>query len=158
MLGHAVINQPYNFMFKTILMLPQLWLRVHACMHTCWQWTQFRFLQPWNLPFLQVNNNGDISFTRAVSTYTPQAFPLSGNLQLIAPYWADVDTRGTGSVWYRQTTDSQLLARTRDEIRAAFINQATFNPTSLFIATWDHVGYYNRRTDKVGLLISSYLC
>ena len=66
--------------------------------------------------------------------------PLSGDLQLIAPYWADVDTRGTGSVWYRQTTDTQLLARARDEIRAAFINQGSFNPTSLFIATWDHVG------------------
>ena len=105
-------------------------------------------------PSLQVNNNGDISFTTPVSTFTPQTFPLSGNLQLIAPYWADVDTRGTGSVWYRQTTDAQLLARARDSIRAAFINQARFNPTSLFIATWDHVGYYNRRTDKVGLLIS----
>ena len=102
-------------------------------------------------PSLQVNNNGDISFTRPVSTYTPQTFPLSGNLQLIAPDWADVDTRGTGSVWYRETTDTQLLARARDEIRAAFINQASFSPTSLFIATWDHVGYYSQRTDKVGL-------
>ena len=105
----------------------------------------------YNIPLLQVNNNGDISFTTPVSTFTPEAFPLSGNLQLIAPYWADVDTRGTGSVWYRETTDTQLLARARDEIRAAFINQASFNPTSLFIATWDHVGYYSRRTDKVGL-------
>ena len=104
---------------------------------------------------MQVNNNGDISFTTPVSAYTPQAFPLSGNLQLIAPYWADVDTRGTGSVWYRQTTDTWLLARARDEIQAAFINQASFNPTSLFIATWDHVGYYSRHTDKVGLCVAS---
>lgn len=97
---------------------------------------------------LQVNNNGDLSFTTRVSTFTPQAFPLSGNLQLIAPYWADVDTRGTGSVWYRETTDPQLLTRARNEIQSAFIDQARFSPTSLFIATWDHVGYYNRRTDK----------
>ena len=98
--------------------------------------------------FLQVNNNGDLSFTTRVSSFTPQAFPLSGNLQLIAPYWADVDTRGTGTVWYRETTNPQLLTRARDEIQAAFIDQAGFSPTSLFIATWDHVGYYNQRTDK----------
>ena len=109
------------------------------------------------IPSLQVNNNGDISFTTPVSTYTPQAFPLSGNLQLIAPYWGDVDTRGTGSVWYRETTDNQLLARARDEIQAAFINQATFNPTSLFIATWDHVGYFSANTDKAGLSYNNFL-
>ena len=128
-------------------------LTMYACMLTMTS-VQLSLSMRFNLyrySSLQVNNNGDISFTGPISTFTPQAFPLSGNLQLIAPYWADVDTRGTGSVWYRQTTDTQLLARARDEIRAAFINQASFNPTSLFIATWDHVGYYNRRTDKVGL-------
>ena len=103
--------------------------------------------------FLQVNNNGAISFTTSVSQFTPAAFPLSGNLQLVAPYWADVDTRGTGTVWYREVTDmrSPLLANASDLIRSAFVGQQTFVPTSLFIATWDHVGYFNSRTDKVAI-------
>ena len=151
MLGHTVIDQLYNFMFKNNINVTKVWLCMYACMLTMTS-VQLSLSMRFNLyRSLQVNNNGDISFTTPVSTYTPQAFPLSGDLQLIAPYWADVDTRGTGSVWYRESTDTQLLAKARDEIRAAFINQASFSPTSLFIATWDHVGYYNRRTDKVGL-------
>ena len=96
-----------------------------------------------------MNNNGDISFTVAVSSFTPDPFPLSGDLELIAPYWADVDTTGTGVVWYRQTGDSALLNRARDDIRAAFTALDFFTPSYLFIATWDHVGYFDSHTDKV---------
>ncbi len=99
---------------------------------------------------IQVNNNGALSFTKGVSQYTPDPFPLTGTLQLIAPFWADVDTRGAGTVWYRETTESQLLVRARSEIQAAIANQGSFSPNFLFIATWDHVGYYSRHADKVG--------
>ena len=85
----------------------------------------------------------------AVGEFTPEPFPLSGSLELIAPYWADVDTRGTGTVWYRETANPDLLARARDEVQAGFINQEQFNPTSLFIATWDHVGHFGSETDLV---------
>lgn len=68
------------------------------------------------MSLLQVNNNGVISFTRAVSTFTPEPFPLGNGLQLIAPYWADVDTRGTGQVWYRETDNRHLLDRAQREI------------------------------------------
>ena len=103
-----------------------------------------------------MNNNGDISFITSVSRFTPESFPLSGNLILIAPYWADVDTRGVGSVWYRETADVELLTRARDEIQAALsINPDSFFPIYLFIATWDHVGYYDSRSDKV--LLTSIL-
>ena len=98
---------------------------------------------------MQVNNNGVISFQRAVSQFTPDSFPLSGDLELIAPYWADVDTRGAGTVWYRETDDAVLRARAADDVRVAFISQSTFLPTQLFIATWDGVGYFDQRTDLV---------
>ena len=98
---------------------------------------------------LQVNNNGDISFTTSVSQYTPDPFPLFGDLALIAPYWADVDTTGTGTVWYRESTDAELLARARTMIQSAFTSQDNFIPSYIFVATWDHVGYYNSQTDKV---------
>ena len=62
-----------------------------------------------------------------------------------------MDTRPAdgGTVWYRETSNSLLLSRFRDEIHAAFPNQREFIPTSLFIVTWDHVGYYRHKTDKV---------
>lgn len=84
-----------------------------------------------------------------VSQFTSQSFPLGDGRMLIAPYWADVDTTGTGTVWYRQTSDAVLLSRARREIRAVFVTHMNFEPTMLFIATWDHVGYYNSRTDLV---------
>ena len=67
----------------------------------------------------------------------------------IAPYWYDVDTRGTGEIYYRQTTNSTLLARAAKEIKAAFSTSQNVNITNLFIVTWNAVGYYSRGTDKV---------
>ena len=58
---------------------------------------------------LQVNTNGAISFQIAVSQYTPDPFPLNGSRALIAPFWADVDTTGTGDVWYHKSTNTTLL-------------------------------------------------
>ena len=103
--------------------------------------------------FLQVNTNGAISFTTPISQFTSDPFPLNGTLQLIAAFWADVDTRGTGTVWYREVNDarSPLLAITTGLLQNAFPSQPIFTPTSLFIATWDRVGYFNRRTDKVAM-------
>ena len=98
---------------------------------------------------IQVNNNGIISFTRAVSTFTPDPFPLESKLELIAPYWSDVDTRGIGKVWYRETANPDLLERAQREIQKAFAAHGTFTPTYLFISTWDRVGYFDSHTDKV---------
>ena len=45
---------------------------------------------------LFVNNNGNVTFTQALSTYTPN--PIAGsNLAILAPFWADVDTRNAAS-------------------------------------------------------------
>jgi hypothetical protein len=107
-----------------------------------------------NLPFtfdfygtpmdsLYINNNGNISFDFPYMSFIPNAFPDSSTL-MIAPFWADVDTRGTldslgnvsgngGNVWYKLT------------------------PTAL-IVRWDQVGYFNYHTDLLStfqLIISN---
>ena len=69
---------------------------------------------------LQINDNGVISFDSRYNVRTPLSLPLSGTNKIIAPYWADVDTRGSGQVFYRQTADPSLLARATSEIRTAF--------------------------------------
>ena len=84
-----------------------------------------------------MNNNGDLSFGVPWSASTPTAFPIP-SIPVVAPYQADVDTSGTGSVWYRSTRDPTLLAKAADDIQSLY---GTFSPLWLFIATWDHVGY-----------------
>ena len=102
---------------------------------------------------MQVNADGVISLGRAYSTFTPRSLPLTGTDKIIAPYWADVDTRGTGDIYYRQSTDHSLLTRATDEIRAAFPESRNVTITNLFIATWDSVGYYYQSTDKVRMCV-----
>jgi len=75
--------------------------------------------------------------------------PLNGSHRVIAPYLADVDLRGTGRVFYRQTTDPSLLARATSEIRAAFSNSQHVTIKHLLIVTWYRVGYYDGNFDKV---------
>ena len=101
-----------------------------------------------------MNNNGDISFTEALSGYTPERFPLNNSVPVIAPYWADVDTRGTGNVWYRLTTVPEIILRVRNEIAVAFPQLSTsFIAQEVVVATWDRVGYYERQTDKVIIIM-----
>lgn len=44
-----------------------------------------------------VNNNGNITFNGALGTYTPTAISNGGFGPIIAAFFADVDTRGSGS-------------------------------------------------------------
>lgn len=94
-----------------------------------------------------INNNGNVSFLAPYVTWTANAFP-DASYNMIAPFWGDVDTRGTyvtdslgnyigigdgGNVWYKVT------------------------PSSL-IVIWDHVGYFSNHTDLVStfqLIISN---
>ena len=57
------------------------------------------------LKLLQVNTNGVVSLdSRFTSSYV-RSLPLTGTDKIMAPFWANVDTRGTGQIFYRQTTD-----------------------------------------------------
>ena len=99
--------------------------------------------------FTQINDNGVISFSSPYNVRTPLSLPLSGSDQIIAPYWADADTRGIGQIFYRQSTDPSLLARVSREIKTALSLTHEIEIQHLLIATWDTVGYYYRKTDKV---------
>lgn len=89
-----------------------------------------------NYDSLYINNNGNISFTQPYFTFTANPFP-DPSFNMIAPFWADVDTRSTngGNVWYKM------------------------NPHSIVIV-WDHVGYFSMMEDKLNtfqLIISDGL-
>ena len=96
--------------------------------------------------------------TSYVSNQHP--FPLGGGRKFLAPFWADADTTGTsGSVWFRKAqyeTESDLFNKTNEQIRRAFpLQQPSFTTTHLSIFTWEKVGYYNKKKDKVILLVQN---
>ena len=88
-----------------------------------------------------------MSYNEAIVYYTFYPFPLI--YPIIAPYWADVDTRGTGSVYYRETSNASIISTVASHVSNAFPSQSPFYATSVVITTWDSVGYYNQRTNKV---------
>ena len=96
---------------------------------------------------LQVNTNGVISFLVQVSQYTPNTFPLGDNRRMVAPFWADVNTGNGGDVFYRETTDPNLLQQATDDVTAAFVDHRKFRATWLLIATWYEVAFYGASGD-----------
>ena len=103
-----------------------------------------------------MNTNGVISFLQTVSTYTPNPFPLANDARMIAPFWADIDTRKGGTVWYRESTNKQLLDRATDEVRAYFPKFMKFRASWIFIATWDHVTFYGCSEDGCSKVMCLY--
>ena len=74
-------------------------------------------------------------------------------MAFIAPFWADVDTRdGLGTVFYRSVADQETLSQIKNIVsnsKAGYRLAARFNPKWALIATWEEVGYYERKGDKV---------
>ena len=85
----------------------------------------------------------------ATGTSSPPGTPFPTDGVLIAPYWADADTRGTGRVYYRCTTDQVELLLHIQFYTEAFFPGSRFIADYLCIITWFEVGYFNSRTDKV---------
>ena len=78
---------------------------------------------------LYVNNNGNITFDSSLGTYTP--FGLQGAAtKIIAAFFADVDTEGSGSGLVRY-------------------GNGVYSGNRTFCANWINVGYFNNGTDKL---------
>ena len=92
---------------------------------------------------LQINNNGIISFNRSFRGFVPNDFPLSSNRSLIAPFWADSDTRNRGTVWFGiRNADFDLLEKAHQDVRRYFSSKHNFDPNFLLVSTWEEVPHY----------------
>ncbi len=80
---------------------------------------------------LYVNNNGNITFGQSLYSYTPGVIGGTTGLNIIAPFWADVDTR----------TDVPAV---NDGVFWDF-NEARDS----FVVTWTDVGYFSQHIDKL---------
>jgi len=85
-----------------------------------------------------VNTHGVLSFDRSFNQFEPWPFPIS-TLSLISPYWEDFSTVRFGRVYYRITSDSNLLLRAQYHLQDLFPSGSLFFLSYLFIATWDRV-------------------
>lgn len=77
-----------------------------------------------------LNNNGNMTFSFALGTYTPSSITGSTNNPMIASFFADVDTRGAGSGLMQY-------------------GNGTFGGRNAFGQTWRNVGYYYLGMDKI---------
>ena len=78
-----------------------------------------------NYTSFYINNNGNITFGSGYTPFTSTGFPSTAAV-MVAPFWADVDTRNaaSGLVYYK------------------------IMPTYV-IVQWKQVGYYNQQVDKL---------
>lgn len=83
-----------------------------------------------------------MSFLREVSQFTPVAFPIAGDRRVVAPFWADVDNRRAGKVFYRESQEASILKRASDDVRTYFSELPNFNATWVLVATWLQVTFF----------------
>ncbi len=76
-----------------------------------------------------VNNNGNVTFDNPLSVYVPASLKTLG-YNIIAPYWADVDTRNPASAVVSYGTN-------------------TVDGHNAFGVDWVNVGYYSEHADKL---------
>ena len=79
---------------------------------------------------------------------------------MVTPFWADVDTRGIGEVFFKETTNTTMVQWAKNIISHATSQLAGiswFRIRSVLIVTWYQVGYYNNHTDLVILNIIMYI-
>jgi hypothetical protein len=78
---------------------------------------------------LYVNNNGNVTFDAPLSTFTPFGLTAT-NRQIIAPFFADVDTRGAGS-------------------QPVTYGTGTVDGRNAFGVNYNNVGYFPSSTDRL---------
>ncbi|XP_042869908.1 nidogen-like isoform X3 [Penaeus japonicus] len=94
-----------------------------------------------------VNSNGFVSFLTEIPQFFNIQFPLE--YPMIAPLYSDVDAREAGNIWYRETSDPASVARATRELQDHFSSAKDFTPTGVFIVTWDGVGPFSQRKDRI---------
>ncbi len=96
---------------------------------------------------LYINNNGNVTFDRGLYSYTPGSIDGGISNPIIAPFWADVDTRVSGTI-----PDDQVVVTPTAEGNSKGTNLVWYDldeATQTLTVTWDDVGYFNENSDKL---------
>jgi hypothetical protein len=95
---------------------------------------------PWTECY--VNNNGNLTIGTRASSYRPlplqsSAQQIPGAIALIAPFWADVDTRPASNPVFA------------NGCKAVTYGQGSVDSLSAFGINWSNVGYFSYKTEKL---------
>ncbi len=96
---------------------------------------------------LFVSVNGAIG-PREIGTYTLKPFPLHNGVEMIAPFWADVDLRTNGGrIYYREAiadteADEDCQRRATIDVKDAFPTLTDYAAKWCFVVTWYRVTFY----------------
>ncbi len=86
---------------------------------------------------LQVHTDGVLELLSASGSSSASIFVFS----------ADADSSAIGHVFYRESTEVEVLERINLMADRGFTGNASL--TSAFIATWFYIGYYDNHDDLV---------
>lgn len=95
----------------------------------------------------QIATNGIISFGNEFPHFSATLFPNANdptvfNSYVAAPYWADIDNRNLGEIWYethragQSSTSDTLLERVSNLVRSEQ-NVFPYQGTWMVVATWN---------------------
>lgn len=104
--------------------------------------------------YVAINNNGNITLSNdsygGLSTYTPFGL-ASGGYAIIAPFFADVDTRYYSNGFSAPAAANQVTPTPGGTSLGSNLVWYDLDSTGYgtLTVTWDDVGYYNTATDKL---------
>ena len=99
-----------------------------------------------------MNTNGVLSFGRAhtVASSYGSNFSRVTSPPIIAPFWDDIDIRASGgTVYYRQDSDPAVAGQVQQAIISDYPEAESFQPSLVFVATWDRVEAFLGSSDLV---------
>jgi hypothetical protein len=89
-----------------------------------------------------ISTNGVVSFLSPISKpCSLKKYPIT--TALISPFWSDINTLIGGRIYYRESSTTSDLNQAKNDI--ASIYSTAFNPSRLYIITWDRVAAFDGR-------------
>lgn len=98
---------------------------------------------------MQINTNGILTFGVEFPQFVNVPFPLE--YPAIAPFYTNVDTTNANestTISFFKSHDATLLQTVSDVVRKGFTDAYDFDALSVFVATWENVGYYSMKNDQ----------
>ena len=105
-----------------------------------------------NFPFygesynkMYINTDGGITFKGPYTDFDAEIdFPIEDNEKpMIAVYWADAKTHLGGDIYYRQTTDQDILDLATQQIHSkSGCAYSQFTAAWAYIVTWDQIAFF----------------
>merc|ERR1712184_34778 len=93
------------------------------------------------------SSNGVISFNQGVSSFTSQAFPISGRT-MFSPFWSDFNTAIEGTWSYRQLRPGSDLAQASAIVNYELSDYDDFVGTDGVVVTYSGVAMFGRSSSS----------